>query len=168
MWSVWMLWARCGHDSRVIFWGIISCQSFGYLWMYRVCLLSVEYQGRDDMLCNYYAELSVLHPLKSFVRVAVETFVLLSVMIHCVCSNTQTALNKYTHRASSLFNLQLCHFEPAQMDEGRKVFLNVWAFIKNLEVLLKRSSHRVDYYAPWIKQNCELVNLDWLGSKQNL
>lgn len=60
-----MLWARCGHDSRVIFWGIISCQSFGYLWMYRVCLLSVEYQGRDDMLCNYYAELSVLHPLKA-------------------------------------------------------------------------------------------------------
>ncbi len=109
-----------------------------------------------------------LTPAESFVRVAVETFVLLSVMIHCVCSNTQTALNKYTHRASSLFNLQLCHFEPAQMDEGRKVFLNVWAFIKNLEVLLKRSSHRVDYYAPWIKQNCELVNLDWLGSKQNL
>lgn len=89
-----------------------------------------------------------LTPAESFIRVAVETFVLLSVMIHCVCSNAQTPLNKYTHRASSLFNLQLCHFEPVQMDEGRKVFLNVWAFIKNLEVLLKHSSHRVDYYTP--------------------
>lgn len=161
-----MLWDRCGHDSRVVFWGhhqlSVIWTSVDVPCMFAQCRIS----GQRWYVVQLLRRTISLTLAESFIRVAVETFVLLSVMIHCVCSNTQTPLNKYTHRASSLFNLQLCHFEPVQIDEGRKVFLNVWAFIKNLEVLLKRSSHRVDYYAPWIKQNCELVNLDWLGSKQ--
>jgi len=155
MWSVWMA-QRCFEPDVVMTGGsfsgaIISCQSFGHLWMYCVCLFGVEFQGRDDMLCNYYAEVSVI-AAESSIWVAVETFVLPSVMIHCVCSNTQTLLNK--HHLCLTFSCAILNLY--KWDKGRKVS----AFIKNLEVILKRPSHSVGYWISWIKLNCELDNLD--------
>lgn len=110
-----MLWARCGHDSRVVFWGhhqlSVIWTSVDILCMFVQCRISGQRWYVVQLLRRTISHI----PAESFIWVAVETFVLLSVMIHCVCSNTQTPLNKHIHRASSLFNLQLCHFEPVQM-----------------------------------------------------
>lgn len=172
------IYCRC-QQSRVLPWGlsgwcrrcfepdvamtagsfsgaIISCQSFGHLWMYCVCLFGVEYQGRDDMLCATITQNYQSYPLKASSELLWRLLCFPSVMIHCVCSNTQTPLNK--HHLCLTFSCAILNLY--KWDKGRKVFLNVSAFIKNLEVILKCSSHSVGYCSPWIK-------LNWIGQPRH-
>lgn len=135
--------------------GAISCQSFGHLWMYCVCLLGVEYQGRDDMLCNYYTGLSVLHLLKASHELLWR---LLCFCLWWFIVFVPMHKQHSTNTASSLFNLQLCHFEPVQMGWRQKGFLECFGFYKepwsSFEAFFLQCSllHSVNKAKLWVGQ----------------